>query len=53
MRTAEKILDEELKKLKPSGFIQLFYRINREKIIKIIENIQTEAYNSALNEKNG
>ena len=51
MRTAENILDEELKKLKPNGFIQLFYNINREKIIKIIENIQTEAYNEGLKEK--
>ena len=53
MRSAEKILDEELEKLKPNGFIQLFYKINREKVIKIIEKIQTEAYNAALNEKNG
>lgn len=48
MREKEEILDFELKKLKPNGFIQLFYKLNREKVLKIIEDIQIEAYNSAL-----
>ena len=48
MKKAEDILDDGLKSLKPGGFVVLFYQVNRLKVIKLLEGIQKDAYNQAL-----
>lgn len=48
MRKAENILDEELSKVKTDSFIKFFYKINREKIVSIIKDIQLDAIDAAL-----
>lgn len=55
MKTPEQILDEELSKLpQNSGFIKIFYTVNRGKILKIIKSIQDDTTDicSANNQKN-
>ena len=50
MKNAAKILDSELEKLSPNGFIKMFYKINRSKILDIIKTIQNDAYNQAIDD---
>lgn len=44
MRKAEQILKDELSRIKPSHFIRIFYDVNKNEVLKIIRNIQKEAY---------
>lgn len=53
MRKAKDILDEEMKKLNPKHFMLIFYKVNRNKIIKIIKNIQKDAIKSTLKQSFG
>jgi hypothetical protein len=48
MRNAEQILKEELSRIRPNHFIRIFYDVNKHTVLKIIRDIQREAYLEGL-----
>ena len=50
MKTPGEILDTNLDKLRANVFVKMFYAVNREKALELIESIQTEAWNEAIEE---